>query len=235
MAEPCRGRHRLDAELRWQRRELRYVWRRLRRATRPGEGKVFRLVNAGAAPPSALLAEDQHQTATLFCVIIYFGLRGQRSAGAFRRAMADKAAVRALEQSLSEALGVSPAGLEVSDVKGLHVALLDDTEALSPAVESRIAHIASLARPPTSVGSRLNALSRYFAGMTRRMSLTVAMPASEASQQPRDAVPAVPTSTRAQWAATDVHSGMIAEEAAPPAQAGTDVEMADTARLRPDA
>ncbi len=149
----------------------------------------------------------------LFCVTVYFGLRGARSAAAFRTAMSEEGPVSALEASLAAALAARPPGLEVSDVGALHIALLDDTaaETEAPAVQSRLAVVASLAEPPPAVartGSRLLNLTRYF---TARSHLPArASRASSSSQQ-------TPRASRASVAAATPEAQPAAAEAAAPA------------------
>ena len=182
----------VDTELAWQRRELRYAARWLRRAAccfgfarrrregggelldqpvhAPGQshrqpgGKVFRMVETPGETTGG-----EPGTAALFCVTIYFGWAGQKAATAFRKAMADGAGVGALEEDLLTCLAAPPMGLEVHAVSEVTAALLDDTEAVSLATDSRISRIAALATPqlaippgPTRLAGIMGSLSSYF-------------------------------------------------------------------------
>ena len=182
----------IDTELAWQRRELRYAARWLRRAAccfgagrrrqeggaellnqpahAPGQshsqpgGKVFRMVELPETDGS-----EEPGTAALFCVTVYFGWAGQKAATAFRQAMADGAGIGALEEDLLNCLAAPPMGLEVHAVSEVTAALLDDTEAVSLATDSRISRIAALATPqavqppgPTRLAGIMGGLSSYF-------------------------------------------------------------------------
>jgi hypothetical protein len=122
------------------------------------------MVDIAAESPDA-----QPGTAALFCVTVYFGWRGQMEATTFRKAMADGAGVGALEEDLLTCLAAPPMGLEVHAVSEVTAALLDDTELVTLATDSRVSRIAALATPhavPTSGPTRLAAImggiSSYF-------------------------------------------------------------------------
>ena len=150
-------------ELRWQRRELIYVLRAIRRrvtrlccgrsgfeAPLEAGGRAFRLVTA---PPVG--AYDKG-TAALFCVTVSYGLRGAGNAEALRAALRDAPWLDALEAALTAALSapldaVAPP-LEVSSVAGTMVALLDEKApalagAPATAADGRLETIASLSMP----------------------------------------------------------------------------------------
>jgi hypothetical protein len=152
-------------ELRWQRRELLYVLRAIRRrltrlccgcsgfeAPLEAGGRAFRLVTA---PPGTLLSDDKG-SAAIFCVTVSYGLRDAPSAEALRAALRDAPWLDALEAALTAALSapldaVAPP-LEVSSVAGTMVALLDEKApalagAPATAADSRLETIASLSMP----------------------------------------------------------------------------------------
>ena len=185
-------------ELRWQRREARYIVRTLRRRLsalflRGGSvmkeahsSKVFRLV---VAPPDTLLAEKG--TAALFCVTIYFGFRGSASAHTFRQLLRDESQVSAVEAALATALG--SAGVEVSNVTACVVALLDEKYGTQAAVvDARLAVIAALSLPPPSRTRRLSLTQRLFARMDSMWQARKSRHSSAASELPEAATPTPP-------------------------------------------
>jgi hypothetical protein len=152
-------------ELRWQRRELLYVLRAIRRratkllvgrngfeAPLEAGGRAFRLVTA---PPGTLLSDDKGYAA-LFCITVYYGIRGAGNAEALRAALRDAPWLDSLEASVLAALStpldaVAPP-LEVSSVQGVTVALLDEKApalagAPATAADGRLETIASLSMP----------------------------------------------------------------------------------------
>ena len=237
----------VDVELRWQRSELRYAARRLRRLltcgvgrlpAHSGGGKIFRLVTVhfNEAPEGSALLPEYEGTAALFCVIVHFGVRGEKAAAAFRRLMANEAGAQALEKALALALAPPdappPPGLEVSDVTALHVALMDYVGPPPPALQRRVEAVAALARPSLAPGSklkRLTALTRYFSAKMRftRQSSTpdprarsseVAVQPHASSDEPPPRAATVPAAfwslslvhqsgTPADWVAADVAEG----------------------------
>ena len=243
----------VDAELRWQRSELRYAARRLRRMltcgvgrqpTHAGGGKIFRLVTVhfNEAEGSSLLPEYEG-TAALFCVIVHFGVCGEKAAAAFRRLMADEAGAQALEKALALALAPHdappPPGLEVSDVTALHVALMDYVGPPPPALQRRVEAVAALARPSLAAGSklkRLTALTHYFTArmrFTRQSSLPDRGPrTSEVAPPPRappdDPPPRAATVPAAFWSLSLVRqSGTPADWVAADVAEGGDEEKQD--------
>ena len=198
----------IAVELRWQQRELRYVLRAIRRratallcgrsgfeAPLAAGGRAFRLV---AAPPGMLLSADKG-TAALFCVTVYFGARGADSAHAFRAALRDEPRLAALEAALAAALALDAAAggppVELSDVAGVAVALLDEKYAArSSANDARLDAVVLLSMPPPGSQPRT----------TRRLSLSRLFRTSSVGTPRHSVAEAEPR--RSQLVATDVGS-----------------------------
>ena len=223
----------ISVELRWQRRELRYALRAVRRrvvallfgrdgfeAPLAAGGRAFRLV---AAQPGTLLSDDKG-SAALFCLTLYYGPRGASSAEALRAALRDAPWVESLESALTAALSVPLSNvappLEVSHVAGTMVALLDEvppalTGAPATAVDSRLQTIALLSMPQP--GSRNVSRRASLRAFLSRHHIISARPSQSRASEP--GVPMEPRSStrRVDWVASSV-SVRVSEVAEPAAE-----------------
>ena len=215
-----------SVELSWQRRELRHLLRRMRRASTrclgggggDGNGHTLRLVTAS---PGMLLGmgeaagADGAESAALFCLSFYFGLRGEAAAEAFRAHLKKDLGLSAAEAAIEGALERAGDSCELSDVGGVWAVLLDDLDAgtLSDATSGRVETLVRLSsgqsRKPLTA---LSVLRRLTSRLGMRQSPTGTLqhqastpPASPAARmEDEDAQKAAPAEAMEERAAAEV-------------------------------
>ena len=167
-----------------------------------------------------MLLSDDKGSAALFCVTVYFGARGEACADAMRAALRDAPWLDSLEAALAAALAaplpaVAPP-LEVSNVAGVVVALLDESApklagAPATAADERLQTVASLSMPQP--GQRQVSRRASLRAFLSRHHVAHPRPSRESASDA--GVPMSPriSTRRMDWVAVTVPSAAEEEEA----------------------